>query len=140
EGLRALVDLDARDDAPRFEQLRERRPVMTALADRLVVQDDAADVLLDARRREEHVSVRAARVLGRLEADRVETLLDRPGALVRSEDSLALGDERLRGLVQLVVGHCRLLPFGFRPQRYRHSAGRESVFSRDRKKAARDGS
>src|ERR1051325_8449184 len=56
ERLRALVDLDARNDALRGEQLRERRPVVRLLADRLVEQDDAADVLLGAGRREEEVA------------------------------------------------------------------------------------
>jgi hypothetical protein len=48
ERLRALVDLDARDDPLRGEQLGERRPVVGPLADRLVVEDDAADELLGA--------------------------------------------------------------------------------------------
>src|SRR5205823_3724955 len=68
----------------------------------LVVEDDPADVLLGARRREEQLAVGASRVLGRLDPDRVEALLDRAGALVRGEDPLALGDERAGGLVQLV--------------------------------------
>ena len=109
ERLRALVDLDPRDDALRREQLRERRSVERALADRLVEEDDAADVLLGAGRREEQVAVRAPGLLGRLEADRVESLLDRAVALVRREDPLALGDERPGGLVQLVVRHRGLL-------------------------------
>src|SRR4051812_33765919 len=46
QGLRALVDLDAGDDALRLEQLGEGRSVGARLADRLVEQDDAADVLL----------------------------------------------------------------------------------------------
>ena len=45
ERLRALVDLDAGDDPLPLEQLRERRAVGGRLADRLVVEDDAADVL-----------------------------------------------------------------------------------------------
>src|SRR6266568_4419426 len=105
ERLRALVHLDAGDHALRREQLRERRPVVGALADRLVEEDDAADVLLGGRRGEEQVAVRAAVLLGRLDADRVEALLDRPAALVCGEDSLPLGDERGRGLVQLGVRH-----------------------------------
>ena len=75
--LRARVDLDPRHDALRGEQLGERRAVVGALPDRLVVEDHAADVLLHARRREEEVAVGAAGLLGRLDADRVEPLLDR---------------------------------------------------------------
>ena len=107
--LRAQVDLDAGNDALRREQLRERRAVVRALANRLVVEDDAADELLDARRREEQVAVGAPALLGRLESDRVEALLDRGGALVRREDALPLGDERLRGLMEL-AGHGIHLP------------------------------
>ena len=95
--------------ALRLEQLRERRAVERALADRLVEEDHAADVLLGARRREEQVAVRAPVLLGRLDPDRVEALLDRAGALVGGEDALAVGDERLRDVVQLVVGHAEPL-------------------------------
>jgi hypothetical protein len=67
--------------------------------DRLVEENDAADVVLGAGRREEHVAVRAAVLFGRLESDRVEALLDRAAALVRGEDALTLGDECAGGLV-----------------------------------------
>ena len=117
EWLRAEVDLDPRDDPLRVEQLRERRPVRGALADRLVVEDDAADVLLGARRREEQLAVGAPRVLRGLEADRVEALLDRAGALVRGENALAVGDKRLGGVVQL-VGHVPISCGRFAPRDY----------------------
>jgi len=35
----------------------------------------------------------------------VEALLDRSGRLVGREDSLVVGDDRLRGLVELVDSH-----------------------------------
>src|SRR5262249_41855418 len=79
------------------------------LADRLVEEDDAADELLRARRREEQVPVRAPVLLGGVDADRVEALLDRAVALVGGEDPFPLGDERARGLVQLGVRHGNLL-------------------------------
>ncbi len=124
EGLRALVDLDPGDDALRLEQLRERRAVVRALADRLVVEDDAADVLLGAGRREEQVAVGAPVVLGVLDSDRVEALLDRAGALVGGEDPLAVGDERAGDLVQLVLGHAEPLfsPFSVSPEYRARSA------------------
>src|SRR5690242_13988733 len=99
ERLRTGVDLDPGDDALRREQLRERRAVERALADGLVEEDDAADELLGAFSREEEVAIRAPVLFGRFDADRVESLLDRARALVRGKDSLALGDERSRGLV-----------------------------------------
>src|SRR5439155_15349659 len=93
------------DDSSRGEQLRERCPVRGALADRLVVEDDSADELLDTLRREQQLTVGATRILGRLDADRVEALLDRARGLVGGENPLPVGDERLRGLVQLRSSH-----------------------------------
>ena len=74
----------------------ERAAVGGLLADRLVEQDHAADVVGGARGREQHLAVRAAAVLGRVAADRVEALLDRAAALVGGEDALARRDQRAR--------------------------------------------
>src|SRR5215207_198878 len=116
--LGALVHLDPRDDPVAFEQLRKGRAVGGALADRLVEEDHAADELLGSRRREKELAVGLAVVLGRLDLDRVEALFDRPVALVRRQDSLALGDESLRDVLKLVLhrrppfGCCRDYPCG----------------------------
>jgi hypothetical protein len=107
EVLRSRVDLDPRDDALRREQLRERRAVVGRLADRLVVHDHTADVLLEARGREEQVPVRAAVVLRRLDADRVEALLDRARRLVSREHALVVCHDRLRDRPELVRRHQR---------------------------------
>ena len=76
--LGALVDLDAGQRAGLLDDLDQRRAVLGLLADGLVVQDDAGDVL---RHRlagaEHHLAIVAAIVLGVLDADRVEALLDR---------------------------------------------------------------
>src|SRR5580765_6898150 len=101
EGLRAFVDFDPGYDAFRLEQLRERRPVGRRLADRLVEQDYAADELLDALRREQQLAIVAPALFRGLDADRVETLLDRSVALVRGEDPFALGDERAGCFLQV---------------------------------------
>src|SRR5262249_56409203 len=85
----------------RLEQLRERRPVARRLADRLVEEDDAADVLLDALRGEQQLAVGAPVVFRGLDVDRVETLLDRAVALVGGEDPLALRDERTGCFLQV---------------------------------------
>ena len=98
--VRAGVDLDPGDHALRREHLGERRAVVRALADRLVVEDHAADGVLHPRRREEQLAVEAAVLLRRLDADRVEPLLDRPRALVRREDALVVGDDRAGGVVE----------------------------------------
>ena len=93
ERLRALVDLDPGDDPEPLEQLRERLAVGRALADRLVEEDHAADVLGGARGREEQLAVGAPVLLGRVDADRVEALRDRAVALVGGEDPLPGRDE-----------------------------------------------
>ena len=81
------VDLDPRHDALGGEELRERRPVVGLLADRLVEEDDAADELLHPLGREQEIAVGAPVRLGRLDRDRVEALLDRARRLVCGEDA-----------------------------------------------------
>ena len=97
--VRARVDLDTRHDALRREQLRKRRAVVGGLADRLVVEDDASDGVLHPLRGEEQLPVEATVLLGRLDADRVEALLDRPGRLVCGEDALVTRDDGAGGVV-----------------------------------------
>lgn len=82
------VDLDPRDDAPPREDLRERRAVLRALPQRLVEEDDAADVLLDAGAGEQQLPVGATKLLRRLQPDRRQSLGDRREALVGGQDAL----------------------------------------------------
>src|SRR6266849_9282867 len=89
EVLRALVDLDPGDDPLALEQLRERGDVRRGLADRLVEQNHAADVVGGALGGEQQLAVGAPGLFGRLDTDRVEPLLDRAVALVGGEDALA---------------------------------------------------
>ena len=76
-------------DALGGQQLGKGGAVRGTLADRLVEEDHAADELLDALRREEQLAVGAPVLLGGLDRDRVEALLDGGRALVGGEDSLA---------------------------------------------------
>ena len=105
EVVSARVDLDARDDALRGQQLGKRRAVVGGLTDRLVVEDHPADRVLHLRRGEEELAVEPPVLLGRLDADRVEALLDRARGLVGGEDAPMVGDDRPRGVVQLVRSH-----------------------------------
>ena len=105
ERLGAGVDLDAGDDTLALEDLGERGAVEGRLADRLVEEDDAADVVADPFGREQEVAVRAPVVLGVFDADRVEALLDGAGALVGGEDALAGRDERPGGRFEGVGVH-----------------------------------
>ena len=104
EWLRAEVDLDAGMDALIPEDLHQRRAVRGLLADGLVVQDDAADVLGNARRAEQHLAVRPAVVFRVFDADGIETPLDGAGALVRCEDALAGHDQRASDLGDVCHG------------------------------------
>ena len=90
-----------------LENLRERRAVAGGLADRLVVEDHPGDVVAEPRRREEKLAVGAARLLGRLDPDRVESLLDRARRLVRREDATLGRDESPGGELELLGLHRR---------------------------------
>ncbi len=100
--VRAGVDLDPGHDALRRQHLGERSPVVGGLAERLVVEDHATDVVLHPGCREEQLAVVPPVLFRRLHADGVEALLDRPGRLVGGEDALVVGDDRAGGVVQLV--------------------------------------
>ena len=103
--LRAHVDLDAGHDTELGEEFRERHAVAGLLAQRLVVENDAADRLRHRRRREQQFAVGAARLFGGLEADLVETLLDRARALVRGQNALVCGDHCFRHVLQVYKTH-----------------------------------
>src|SRR5438105_2090139 len=90
------------------KHLRERRSVGGALADRLVEEDHAADVVGCAVRREQQLAVGAPVLLGRLDADRVEPLLDGAVALVGGENALARCDKGSCCLFELV--HVGIIP------------------------------
>src|SRR5213595_3586065 len=111
ERLGAQVHLDTRDDPLLRQVLRERRAVPGLLADGLVVQDDAADRLGGAGGREQHFPIGAAMLLGRLQLDAIEALLDGAAALVRGEDPLAPGDHCAGNTHQLTRVHRRILHY-----------------------------
>ena len=101
-----LVDLDAGERAGLLDDLDERRAVLGLLADRLVVEDDAGDVF---RHRlagaEHHLAVVAAIVLGVLDADRVEALLDRARGLVGRQNAAPRRDHGFGDLVEFSEVH-----------------------------------
>mmetsp|Transcript_22639 Transcript_22639/g.70870 ORF Transcript_22639/g.70870 Transcript_22639/m.70870 type:complete len:443 (+) Transcript_22639:533-1861(+) len=88
EVLEAHVDLDAGSDAFFGEEVDEGAAVGIRLEERLLEEDGAADVLLEARGGEEEVSPGLPVGLGVLEADRLEALPDRPRRLVAGEETL----------------------------------------------------
>jgi hypothetical protein len=98
----APVHLDAGDDALPFEDLRERGAVGGLLADGLVKEDHAGEVLANAPGGEEHLPVQPADLLGGVDVDRVKALLYGAEALVGGEDALALGHELLSGALKLL--------------------------------------
>ncbi len=110
EVLRARVDLDPGDDALRTRAARRtacrRRPPGGSSRRRGSRRRCSSS---KPGRREEQVPVRAAVLLGRLDADRVEPLLDRARRLVRGEDALVVGDDRAaRSSSSSCAGHQRV--------------------------------
>ena len=88
ERLGAGVHLDPRDHALPFQHRHERRAVLVGLADRLVEQDHAADVLPQPGGREQQLTVSPAGLFGGGDPDRVEPFADRAGGFVGGQDPL----------------------------------------------------
>ena len=105
--LRALVHLDAGNDALIRQYLDEGSAVRALLAERLVVQDDAADELRRSCRAKEALAVVATVLECRLDADGIETPLDGAVALVRRQDALARCDDGLRCVDHVLKVHAR---------------------------------
>src|SRR5690606_13335972 len=101
----ALVDLDDRDHAGIGHHLGEGHAVAGGLADGLVIEDGAGDVVAQTRGGQQHFPVGAAVLLGALDADGLETLLDGVGGLIDGDDALARGHHGLGGLGELVDAH-----------------------------------
>ncbi len=103
--LRAHVDLDARHDAELVQMLRERRAVLGLLAQRLVIKNDAADVIGHVRRGEQQFTIGATRLFSRFQLDAVEALLDGAARLVGGQDTFALCDHRARNRLKFTAIH-----------------------------------
>jgi len=103
--LGAHVDLDAGDHAGLHQLLDQRRAVGGLLANGLVVEDHAGDVLAGLGGGEQHVAVVAPVLFGRRDLDAVEALLDGGGAFVGGKNSLAVGDQCLRGIRKSRCSH-----------------------------------
>ena len=86
----ALVHLDAGHRAGRLDQLDQRRAVLGLLADGLVIQDDAGDMVLHRLvGAEQEFAIVAAVLFGVLHADGVEALLDGAGGFIGGQQALA---------------------------------------------------
>jgi len=102
---RALVHLDARDDAVLLHHLGEGHAVLGGLADGFVIEDRAGDVLAQARSGEQQLAVGAAVLFAVLDADRFETLLDGVGRLVDGDDALAGRNHRQGDAFKIFDAH-----------------------------------
>merc|ERR1719311_108511 len=86
-----------------FPKRRAPEPARrVVLEERLLVEDRAGDVLVDARRREEEVAPRLAVRLRVLEADGLEALADGARRLVAGQEALAGQHHGIGGLDELV--------------------------------------
>src|SRR4028118_891834 len=95
----ALVHLDAGDHALVKEHLRQRTPVGGVLAERLVEEDHAREVLPDALGGEQHLPVSSPALLVGLYADGLEPFAYGPQAPVSREDPPPPRDALPRGPV-----------------------------------------
>ena len=100
----AGVDLDAGHDALARRQLRQRRSVVGFLVQRLFVEDDAADEVAQARRREDQAAVGAPVGLRGVDADCLEALGDGRAAFVGGEDAFAILHQRLHRGLEFTAG------------------------------------
>ena len=112
--LGADVDLDAGDDAGLGQDLDEGRAVVRLLADRLVVEDHAADAVAEPGRGDEQFAIGAPRLLGLRNPRGGEALVAGGVALVHREQALAAGDQLARGLDELLRVHVEAPHFQFR--------------------------
>src|SRR5690606_12189613 len=101
----ALVDLDAGDDAGILHHPGEGHAVLARLAQGLVEQDRAGDVLAQAGRGQQHLAVGAAVLLGVLHAHAGEALGDGAGGFVDGDDALARRDHGAGGVGELFDAH-----------------------------------
>ena len=90
-----------------LDDVDQRGAVLALLPDRLVVQDDAGDVLHALGRAEQHLAVVAPVVLGAFGVDGVEPLLDGAGRFVGGEDALAVRGHRHGDFVEFCEIHSR---------------------------------
>ena len=101
----ALVHLNARDHAVLLDHVNELLAVAVLLEERLPVEDNARDVLAQARRREAHGTVRRAVLGGVLDLLGLDVAGTQPraGRLVSSKEALARRRHGVGGGLQL--GH-----------------------------------
>jgi hypothetical protein len=97
--LGSFIDLDTGDHARLGEIGGKRDPVLGLLADGLVIHDDAADVVLGARRGEQHLAVGPPVLLRGLQFDGVKALFDGAGAFVGSQNPSIFRDHGARDSV-----------------------------------------
>jgi hypothetical protein len=107
--MRALVDLDPGDDPVLDHDLGERHAGLGRLADGLVVQDRAGNVVAELRRGQQQLAVGAAVFLVVRDADAVEALGDGAGGFVDRDDALARGDHGQGGVGKLFDAHAGYL-------------------------------
>src|SRR5215475_3585507 len=88
----ALVDLDAGNNAALFQQFGERRTVLRRLTHRFIVENDAADKRLNARRREQKLTISAAVLLCGGDVDTIQAPFDRPGTFIGSQNAFAFSN------------------------------------------------
>ena len=103
----ALVHLDAGDDGLALEHIRQNASLVVLLGERLLVEDDAADVVGQLIAAKQHLPVLTAVLIGVGNAQLVEALANGAHAFVGGENALSRSGDAIGRLVELILNILR---------------------------------
>jgi len=103
--LSAHIHFDTRNDPGMPQGLEKRSAVFLILADRLVVEDYAADILAEADRGDDQISISAPRSRRFGDAELCEPLVACGGAFINRQQSSAGTDQGSRNVDQRLAIH-----------------------------------
>src|SRR6266542_2642712 len=99
----ALIHLNPRDNAPLCQQGGEGRAILSLLTKSFVIENDAADKGLNARRREQELAIGAAVLLCRGDIDTIKPSLNGPRTFIGRQNAFAFRNQvmssRYKGLL-----------------------------------------
>ena len=112
--LGAGVDFDAGNDSRIGEDFDKGSAIFLLLADRLVVEDRATDALTETGRGHNQLPIGAPGLLGLGNPQPGKSFVAGWIAFIHRQQALVAGDQRPRGVYQLLRIHLGLLHFQFR--------------------------
>ena len=108
------VNFDAGNDSRIDEDFDKGSAIFLLLADRLVVEDRAADALTEAGRGHDQLAIGAPGLLGLGNPQLGESFVAGWSAFIHRQQALVAGDQRPRGVYKLLRIHLGLPHFQFR--------------------------